>query len=374
MSAVAELEVPRVLIVDDRADNLLALEAVLQPLQLDVVTATSGAGALGELLTGEFAMVVLDVQMPDLDGFETARLIKAREKTRYLPIIFLTAISGEHEHHMEGYRSGAVDYVYKPFSPDIFRAKVEVFCELWRRGRVIARQTEALADQLATVAALNAELERSNLALERFALAAAEQLQEPLDNAAGFLELLGARASDEDRELVERASANAARMRGQVSSLLEFARAGTTELRRASFPLADAVADAVRSVEPALVDAGVMVQTSGDLPVVWGDRIQIGRLFELLFENAAVHRGDNKPVVTVAAARQRDGWVISVVDTGPGIDEGTRAELFTLFSGVRHSGTGLAIGRRIVERHGGAIWSEPHTGGTAMHFTIPDST
>src|SRR5688572_24602514 len=131
---------PRVLLVDDRPDNLLALRAVLEPLGLDLVEAGSGEEALRHLLAGEFALIIMDVQMPVLDGFETARLIRGRERTRYVPIIFLTAISGEPEHYLRGYESGAVDYVYKPFEPEILRAKVSVFVELWVRGATIEAQ------------------------------------------------------------------------------------------------------------------------------------------------------------------------------------------------------------------------------------------
>src|SRR5713226_5542343 len=122
--------VPRVLLVDDRPDNLMALQAVLEPLGLDMTTVTSGEEALRRLLSEEFSLIVLDVQMPGLDGFETARLIKLREKTRHIPIIFLTAISGAEEHHLEGYASGAIDYVYKPAEPAILRAKVAALVEL----------------------------------------------------------------------------------------------------------------------------------------------------------------------------------------------------------------------------------------------------
>ena len=121
---------PRVLLVDDRPDNLLALQAVLEPLDLHLTTATSGEEALRRLLSEDFSLIVLDVQMPGLDGFGTARLIKLREKTRHIPIIFLTAISGTEEHHLEGYASGAIDYVYKPFEPAILRAKVSALVEL----------------------------------------------------------------------------------------------------------------------------------------------------------------------------------------------------------------------------------------------------
>ncbi|HWD08441.1 MAG TPA: SpoIIE family protein phosphatase [Actinomycetota bacterium] len=121
---------PSVLLVDDRPDNLLALQAVLEPLDLDMVSVTSGEEALRALLNQEFSLIVLDVQMPGLDGFETARLIKQRERTRHIPIIFLTAISGAEEHHLAGYASGAIDYVYKPFEPAILRAKVAALVEL----------------------------------------------------------------------------------------------------------------------------------------------------------------------------------------------------------------------------------------------------
>lgn len=121
---------PKVLLVDDRPDNLLALRAVLEPLDLEMVTVTSGEEALKALLNQEFSLIVLDVQMPGLDGFETAKLIKQRERTRHIPIIFLTAISGAEEHHLAGYASGAIDYVYKPFEPAILRAKVAALVEL----------------------------------------------------------------------------------------------------------------------------------------------------------------------------------------------------------------------------------------------------
>ena len=130
---------PRVLLVDDRSENLLALEAVLEPLPCDLVSVTSGSAALKELLNGEFAVVLLDVQMPGMDGFETAEMIKSRERTRALPIIFVTAISKQSHHVFRGYTAGAVDYVFKPYDPGILRAKVAVFLELDAVARTAAR-------------------------------------------------------------------------------------------------------------------------------------------------------------------------------------------------------------------------------------------
>lgn len=131
-----------ILLVDDQSENLLALEAVLAPLGQRLVSATSGREALKHLLTEEFALVLLDVQMPDLDGFETATDIKRREKTRDLPIIFLTAIDKERRHVFRGYTAGAVDYVFKPVDPEILRSKVKVFVDLHLKGMALHESEE----------------------------------------------------------------------------------------------------------------------------------------------------------------------------------------------------------------------------------------
>ena len=131
----------KVLLVDDQVENLVALEAVLEPLGQTLVRASSGHEALGHLLRDEFALILLDVQMPDLDGFETAAYIKRREKTRHIPIIFLTAISKELHHVFRGYSAGAVDYVLKPFDPLVLRSKVAVFIDLYEKERAL-RESE----------------------------------------------------------------------------------------------------------------------------------------------------------------------------------------------------------------------------------------
>jgi PAS domain S-box-containing protein len=139
---------PSLLLVDDRPQNLLALRAILEPLGHELVDAGSGAEALRILLQrDDFAVILLDVQMPDLDGFEVAEVIKQRERTNAIPIIFLTALSKEDRHVFRGYEVGAVDYVFKPFDPEILRAKVNVFIELWEKNRQIRDQAELLAAQ-----------------------------------------------------------------------------------------------------------------------------------------------------------------------------------------------------------------------------------
>jgi len=133
-----------VLLVDDRQENLLALEAILDPLGLHLVRASSGEEALREVLRREFAVILLDVQMPGMNGFETAKVIKSRERSRHVPIIFLTAISKEEQYVFEGYSVGAVDYLSKPFSPDVLRSKVSVFVELHQKSRQLREQDQRL--------------------------------------------------------------------------------------------------------------------------------------------------------------------------------------------------------------------------------------
>src|SRR5918999_1259391 len=133
-----------VLLVDDRQENLLALEAILDPLGLHLIRASSGEEALREVLRRDLAVILLDVQMPGMNGFETARVIKSRERSRHVPIIFLTAISKEEQYVFEGYSVGAVDYLSKPFHPDVLRSKVSVFVELHEKGRQLREQEQRL--------------------------------------------------------------------------------------------------------------------------------------------------------------------------------------------------------------------------------------
>jgi CheY-like chemotaxis protein len=134
----------RILLVDDREQNLLALEAVLNSLDQVLVKASSGEEALRALLKDDYALILLDAQMPGMDGFETASRIKARTRTRDVPIIFLTAVDADQQHAYRGYAAGGADYISKPFDPWVLRAKVQVFVDLWLAGRRLATQSEFL--------------------------------------------------------------------------------------------------------------------------------------------------------------------------------------------------------------------------------------
>ncbi|MQY15402.1 Chemotaxis response regulator protein-glutamate methylesterase [Streptomyces sp. RB5] len=186
----------KILLVDDRPENLLALEAILSALDQTLVRASSGEEALKALLTDDFAVILLDVQMPGMDGFETAAHIKRRERTRDIPIIFLTAINHGPHHTFRGYAAGAVDYISKPFDPWVLRAKVSVFVELYMKNVQLREQAGLLRMQLeGTRAGHNggrakdavgvlAELSARLAAAEEQAEALSKQLDESADAAA----------------------------------------------------------------------------------------------------------------------------------------------------------------------------------------------
>jgi CheY-like chemotaxis protein len=144
----------KALLVDDRRDNLIALEAILQGLPVQPVAVESGEAALKQLLVDDFAVILLDAQMPNMDGFETASHIKRRERTRHVPILFLTAADRDAQLALRGYAVGAVDYLTKPFDPWVLRAKVSVFVELWTKTQQLRAQAEAVREREAQFKAL----------------------------------------------------------------------------------------------------------------------------------------------------------------------------------------------------------------------------
>jgi CheY-like chemotaxis protein len=173
----------KALLVDDRRDNLLALEAILQGLPVTAVAVESGEAALKQLLTDDFAVILLDAQMPNMDGFETAGHIKRRERTRHVPILFLTAADRDAQLALRGYAVGAVDYLTKPFDPWVLRAKVSIFVELWTKTQQLKAQAEATRER-------DAQWQR---------------LTETVDEAARVLRANGENAGADALDLLEKA-------------------------------------------------------------------------------------------------------------------------------------------------------------------------
>ena len=358
------MSAPALLLVDDRPENLLALEAVLEPLGHRVVRAGSGEEALRHLLIDDIAVIVLDVQMPGLDGFETAQAIKERDRTRDIPIIFLTALSREDEHRLRGYDTGAVDYIFKPVDADLLRARVAVFIDLHLSRRRLQEQAELLAWR-------TAELERSNADLEQFSYIASHDLQEPLRVIAGYLELVAdelpvGASGDEARAWISRSQVSAERMTALVSDLLDYARTSAGAPEAEPVELDAALADALEDVGGIVAESGARVD-AGPLGCALGTRDELRRVFQNLLANAIRHRGGDAPVIQIRSEPHGDELELCFSDNGAGVPDGDLRRVFGMFERVAGqpspgTGIGLAICRRIVERAGGRIWMERNHG------------
>ncbi|PYS96092.1 MAG: hybrid sensor histidine kinase/response regulator [Acidobacteria bacterium] len=400
-----------ILLVDDEPANLDALEAILGDLDESLVRADSGREALRRLLKQDFAVILMDVRMPGMDGFETAVLIRERQRSTYTPIIFLTAAFADETHAARGYSLGGVDYIVKPFEPDILRSKVAVFVELARKTEIVRRQSELLRsvekrehekELVGTRAAFLADLERKNEELERnqrileekvrelaranedleqFAYVASHDLQEPLRMVSSYMQLLSRRMQgrlDKDaEEFIEFARDGAARMRGLIEGLLDYSRAGTRARELEQVDCETVLEQVMIDLSAALQESGAEV-TRDRLPTVPGNAIQIATLFQNLIGNAVKFRGAERPRVHVGVEAKDTEWLLMVRDNGIGIEPRHLERIFVIFQRLHTrdqypgTGIGLAICKKIVERHGGRIWAESSPGrGTTFKFTLP---
>ncbi|HET7482273.1 MAG TPA: ATP-binding protein [Actinomycetota bacterium] len=388
---MGDRERANILLVDDRPENLVALQAALEPLDQNLISAGSGEEALRLLLKQEFAVILLDVQMPGMDGFQTAAQIKQREKTRDIPIIFLTAISREPHHALRGYSTGAVDYIAKPYDPWVLRAKVAVFIDLHHKNELLKLQKELLAQRLEervraeeALAEKAAELERSNADLQHFAYVASHDLQEPLRVIDGYVELLKTNVDGSDPaealDMIERITRSTARMDALIRGLLAYARVGSKTDGFKPIDLNAVVDEALQNLEVAIAENDVAIDRRG-LPQIEGDPQQLVQLFQNLIGNAIKFRGQDRPQVTISGQRDGSNTVVTVTDNGIGIDDSHLDRIFTIFERLHSadrypgSGIGLSLCKKIVERHGGRIWAESTLGaGTSIHFTLPVSS
>ncbi|MBA3892234.1 MAG: response regulator [Gemmatimonadales bacterium] len=377
-----------VLLVDDQPANLLALEAMLQGLDQNLVRAESGREALKRLLTDDFAVILLDVKMPDMDGFETAALIRDRDKSRDTPIIFLTAADKTHTEAVRGYAVGAVDYLVKPVVPEFVRSKVSVFVELAKKSELLRRQAEQLregeqaARELAeTRAELVRDLEHKNKELESFSYAVSHDLRAPLRRIEAFgralLESQGERMDADGRRFVDRIQEASRLMLQLIDDVLHLSKVSRAELRQQDVDLsalATAILDRLRESEPArVVEARVRpgVTAVGD-----------GRLLRVALTNLLENAW--KFTARVPATRIEFGMAVVggdptyyVRDNGAGFDMAYADRLFGPFQRLHlasefpGTGIGLATVQRIIHRLGGRVWAEGLVGqGATFSFTL----
>jgi signal transduction histidine kinase len=351
MAAKGETTVPSVLLVDDRPENLMALEGILKPIGARLVKARSGEEALLHLLRDTFAVILLDVQMPRLDGLQTAELIKQREQTRHVPIIFITALSREAAYVFKGYAHGAVDYLLKPIDPEIVRAKVRVFCDLWVRGEKMRRQAAQSDLKDVFLASVAHEMRTPLAAAKAQAQLALHQLVESECDkmSAGALRLIS-RQIDKVGDL--------------VSDLLDVSRleAGVLQLNRSEVDVAAVTRDVIGRLK-VLADGREIGVDAPEHATVNGDRDRIEQVVTNLLSNAIRYSPQGGRIEVGVQAHPE--WVqISVRDHGLGVPKDQQQRIFDRFTRVHAEnggagiGLGLSIAKAIVEQHGGRIWVE----------------
>jgi two-component system, sensor histidine kinase and response regulator len=381
-----------ILLVDDRPENLLALEAVLADLGQNLVKADSGRQALRCVLEQDFAVILLDVQMPGMDGFETAELIRERERSMYTPIVFLTATSSSDAHVFKGYAAGAVDYLSKPFVPEILRSKVMVFVELHRKTMLLEAANQQLITAHEELRKVNKDLERrtraleaANKELEAFSYSVSHDLRTPLRHIDGFMELLEKHGyeglDDEGRRYLKKISRSAKQMGTLIDELLAFSRMGRAELRWTTVNLGRLVRDVLDDLQQD-TDGRNIAWTIGSLPEVLGDPSMLRQALINLIENAVKYtRPREQARIEIGCdSGVPNETVIFVRDNGVGFDMQHASKLFGVFqrlhSASKFEGTGIGLANvyRIIARHGGHAWAEGKVDeGATFYFSLPKS-
>ena len=369
-SATAQEFRPSILIVDDRKENLLATEKVLRPLQANIFKASSGNEALSLLLRHRFAVVLLDVQMPEMDGFETAILMQEHESMRGVPIIFVTAISKEEKYASQAAEIGAVDYIFKPINSDILKSKVKVYLDLYVQREQILK--------------LNATLQQSNEELERFAYICSHDMQEPvrmMNSYAGLLEekCVGS-LGEEGEKYLRFIAGNAKRMQKMIQDILTFSRVGREEVKIETVDCNEIVREVLAEFEAVIASKGAIV-TCPDLPFIATSPTLMRVLLQNLIGNALKFQdGARPPRIEIGARVVGDAWQFSVQDNGIGIDHKFNNRIFTIFQRLHRkeeypgTGIGLSTCRKFVRLCGGDIQFESELGkGTNFIFTIPSN-
>lgn len=380
----------RILAVDDRDDNLLSIETILEQENYTIVKANSGRAALKILLQQQnFTLILMDVQMPDMNGFETASLIYEREKLRHIPIIFITAHNQGEDRMFEGYKMGGVDFIYKPINPELLRYKVSVFVELYQKthqllnherkllaaNKKLAQEVEERKLKEEKIRLLNEQLLENNIQLkttieelDRFAYVASHDLQEPLRKILVFSDKLQTKYKDSlDNEVsqsLDKIAKASSRMQSLINDLLKFSRQTSINEDFIPVPLNQLMQDVLADLEVEIEKASAQIHVDS-LPEIWGIPSQIRQLFQNLLSNAVKFRKkDQIPVVRIYNEPWKGLNRIIVHDNGIGFDPKYADDIFMVFKRLHSyhefegSGVGLSICKKIIDKHSGTIKAE----------------
>jgi signal transduction histidine kinase len=382
----------KLLIVDDLPENLLALEALIRSGDREVYKALSADEALSLLLQHEFALAILDVQMPGMNGFELAELMRSTEKTKHIPIVFVSAAGREMNYAFKGYETGAVDFLQKPLDTLAVKSKVSVFVDLYRQRKTLKEQLDALERSrqqqeklLLQLQATQSELEHAVRMRDDFMSVVSHEVRTPLNGLILETQLRKMHVAkgngeaftlDKMRGMVERDERQIQSLIRLIEDMLDVARirTGKLSIRPARFDLAQLVSNVVDRFTPQATQAGVVIEYTGNNPVIgeW-DEFRIEQVVVNLLTNALRYGGKGKVEVSVDVAC--DMARVNVRDHGAGISLEDQRRIFMQFErasnrhGIAGLGLGLFISEQIVSAHSGRITVQSTPGEGAL-FSI----
>ncbi len=344
-----------ILLVDDLTENLISLESILEQEGRTIFKATSGNEALKIALNEEIGLILLDVQMPEMDGFEVARLLKENSKTKDIAIIFVTAISKEEKFTIQGYEEGAVDYLHKPLEINIVKAKVGVFEKLYLQKVDLQKYA--------------AEIEMTNKRLDEFVYIVSHDLKAPLRGLASlstFMEdELGTSAKPEVLDILAMMKSRTARMQNLIDGILHYSRLGNTTMEKEDLSVKDLINNIIDLICP---PENIKIETQDNLPMLNTEKIKLHEVFQNLISNGIKYNDKENGEIKISCEDRGDHFLFTVSDNGVGIKPEHQEKIFGIFQTlqpkdkVESTGIGLTIVKKIIEQQGGYVKVESEFG------------
>lgn len=370
------------LLVDDLEENLIALEALLRRDGLVILTARSGTEALELLLHHDIALAIVDVQMPEMSGFELAEFMRGSERTKGVPIIFVTAGSADQQRRFRGYEAGAVDFLQKPIESDIIKSKAGVFFELHRKRQEVARQRDELKIATEKAQRYAEALKEADQRKDEFLATLAHELRNPLAPIRNGLEILRRQplsgTAENVRDMMDRQLVHMVRL---IDDLLDMSRVskGRIDLRKSVVSLQSIIQSALETSRPHIEEGQhkLIVNMPDDTIWVDADTTRMGQVVGNILNNAAKYTPAGGQII-LSLHEERDNAILSIADNGIGIPEQMQSKVFDLFTQVKSSleqsqgglGIGLALVKHLVGMHGGAISVTSPGEGKGSTFTV----
>lgn len=347
-----------ILMVDDKSENLLALETLLERPDRTLFKAESGNEALKLVLKHNIGLIMLDVQMPQMDGYEVAEILKSNPKTEDIPIIFLTAILKEEQYMLKGYKVGAVDYLYKPLDTKTTIAKVEVF-------ETIHFQKQALKDYIR-------EIESLNKKLDKFVHIVSHDVKAPLGGIHSLLDFTIEEVANNNQETANRylemMKDQVLNLQDMIAGILNYSISSRKEEEKVSTHVDQVLQNCIQLLAPA---AHVKIDIKDRMPILETEKMKLQQVLQNLISNAIKYNDKAEVLISIHCEPTASGYLFSVTDNGPGIAPENHDKVFEMFetinpiSKTESTGIGLAIVQTIIEDRGGKIWIESELGAGA---------